>query len=171
MSEVEGSLKDLMEAFEEHLKEIRSSIMSMNSPQEKGNLQKKEREIVDYYFAKTSELFNLYDNLNSLLKQIFKDDCSQVNTTNQEKDSNLNHININLNSTLKIADNFNHSTAVYDDSGSGSIIHSDVITIFMQKLQEVASEAGLPTNYVETKLKRVDEKRKNLLRNSWKLKH
>jgi hypothetical protein len=171
LSQVEGSLKELMKAFEEHLEDIRSSIKFENSPKEKENLQKKERDIVDYYLVKTSELFNIYDNVNTLINNILRVDCSTASPTNQDNDSIGNQNYLNLNSTTNIAYNLTHPVAENDDSGSGAIIHSDVITIFMQKLQEAASEAGLPTNYVETRLKRVNKKRENLQRNSRKLKH
>jgi len=63
--------------------------------------------------------------------------------------------------------------ATVEDTISASGSQSNVITIFTERLQVAASEAGLPINYVQTRLREIMEKKEKikLQKNLRRLKH
>jgi len=245
MMDVEVSLQELMTAFEDHLKDIRSFKNSTDVESEKDKWQLKERDIVDYYINKTAELLEVYVNLNKTINQINTTYCApkvvpvtpsnnstntvkinntnstnnstnsiQNNTTNSSNTSNNstntvqnnttnstvnnqtqnstsnstnttqpndnsnkepqngNTININYNTNPK-KEEIISNTAKIDDDTSSSGSQSNVITIFTERLQAAASEAGLPGNYVQTRLREIRENKikSKHQRNMRRLKH
>jgi len=113
MMEVEVSLKELMTAFEEHLKDIRLFKNSTDIPSEKEKWQFKERDIVDYYVNKTAELLDVYVNLNMTINQINSTYCApkvvpvipSKNTTNTVQNSTKNATNNSTTNTVQNSTN------------------------------------------------------------------
>jgi len=89
----------------------------------------------------------------------FVNDTAATNPGNQNNKVVVN-LNTASNTTQSTSGAFNNITATTpkDNSSGGS---SDVMSIFLQRLQQVASQNGLPGNYVQNK---VDLFKKNKLR-------
>ena len=278
MMDVEVSLQELMTAFEDHLKDIRSFKNSTDVESEKDKWQLKERDIVDYYVNKTAELLDVYVNLNNTINQNKTTYCApkvvpvtpsnnstntlhnntsnptnntttnttntdkngtstnttnnttntvqnntsnntsnntantvqnntstnstnitntvQNNTTNSTPDRQSQNTTSNNTNTTQQNDNSNKETQngntininydtntkkeemiakppKVDDDTSSSGSQSNVITIFTERLQAAASEAGLPGNYVQTRLREIRENKmkSRLQRNMRRLRH
>jgi hypothetical protein len=105
--------------------------------------------MLDYYINKTSELLDVYETLNNTIEQIRVEYCSPKNNTKAEATHKLN---IDFNTTNTTTENENITTTNKNESGGGE---SNVISIFVQKMQDVANKAGLPSNYVQTRLQEL----------------
>jgi len=225
MLEVEVSLKELMYAFQDHLKDLRLFENTTEELSEKLKWKSKIRDMLDYYINKTAELLEVYTNLNITIHDIKSVYCAPknvssseikknlnisnttnvilkpniTNTTNEIQKSNItnttneiqkpnitnttnvvnttnntsqpnnntnsttspkvddNKLVINYRTSTKNQNNLNPSVSKESDENSATGSNTNVISIFIQQLQEAATESGLPTNYVETRLKELQE--------------
>ena len=116
---------------------------------------------------------NTTNNTSNNTTNISTNNTTNNNSTENNKEKmNGTNIDIKYNTNTKEQEEIPKPLKTDDDtSHSGS--QSNIITIFSQKLQSVASEAGLPDNYVLTRLREIKESKmkSRSLRNSRKLKH
>jgi hypothetical protein len=93
MLEVEVSLKELMYAFQDHLKDLRLFENTTEELSEKLKWKSKIRDMLDYYINKTAELLDVYTNLNITIHDIKSVYCSPKNVNAPEIKKNLNITN------------------------------------------------------------------------------
>jgi hypothetical protein len=155
-----------MDAFQDHYNDLQGFYNSSVHLTDKLHWNASIRDMVDYYINKTAELLQVYTELNVTIEQIKAVYCAPKKKVVFRKSSyapstateNVTTTSIAVNYTAADIDSTVNTTPATTSDNSGDstgTTQAGVISIFMQKLQAVATMNGLPTNYVQTRINEI----------------
>lgn len=157
--EVDQSIEELMHAFEDHYKDLVKWANSSEEAVDRQRWKESVQDMLDYYINKTGELLRVYDKLNNSVTEMKAQYCAPKPNVTETKNSTEGKkaeqtLNISYNTSTTTTEQ-KVTTPQNNESTTAGAGESSVMTIFIQKMQEVATKAGLPTNYVQTRLREI----------------